>query len=146
MEAGKRLSDDLPVEPNGHYHYSLHGPNGFFRRFKGSAKATRGWGAGVALPEVTEAYDFANGSIGLRLRNIGSAACEFMVRDAYGSPFVKRRVVGGEIADVYFDSRSSHGWYDLAVHVDTDPSFERAFAGHVETGRSSMSDPAFGIA
>jgi phospholipase C len=145
VEIGKRLSDDVPLDADGHYHYSLHGPNGFFRRFKGSAKATRGWGGGVALPEVTEAYDVANGSIGLRLRNIGSAACEFTVRDAYGFPSVKRRVVGGEIVDVYFDLRASHGWYDLAVFVDTDSSFERGFAGHVETGRGSMSDPAFGI-
>ena len=145
VEIGKRLSDDVPLDADGHYHYSLHGPNGFFRRFKGSAKATRGWGGGIALPEVTEAYDVANGSIGLRLRNIGSAACEFTVRDAYGSPSVKRRVVGGEIVDVYFDLRASHGWYDLAVLVDTDSSFERGFAGHVETGRGSMSDPAFGI-
>jgi phospholipase C len=51
----------------------------------------------------------------------------------------------GKIVDAYFDLRAFHGWYDLRVTVDTDASFERTLAGHVETGRSSMCDPAFGM-
>ena len=37
-----------------------------------------------------------------------------------------------------------HGWYDLVVTVAEDPTFEYRLAGHVETGRDSMSDPAMG--
>jgi phospholipase C len=42
--------------------------------------------------------------------------------------------------------QESFGWYDLAVRVDSDALFERQLAGHVETGRPSMSDPAIGAA
>jgi phospholipase C len=33
-------------------------------------------------------------------------------------------------------------WYDVTVLTDHDPSFERRFAGHVETGRPGVTDPA----
>ena len=36
-----------------------------------------------------------------------------------------------------------HGWYDLVVTVEEDPTFEYR-SGHIETGRESISDPAIG--
>lgn len=59
---------------------------------------------------------------------------------------VKQKVAGGKSADLYVDLREFHGRYALHVTIDTDASFERTFAGHVETGRPSVSDPAFGMA
>jgi phospholipase C len=40
----------------------------------------------------------------------------------------------------------SFGWYGLKVHVDSDASFQWQLAGHVETGKPSVSDPAIGAA
>jgi phospholipase C len=40
----------------------------------------------------------------------------------------------------------SFGWYDLTVRVDSDARFQRQLAGHVETGRPSVTDPAIGAA
>jgi phospholipase C len=38
-----------------------------------------------------------------------------------------------------------HGtWYDLTVTVAGDATFVRQFAGRVETGQPSISDPAIG--
>lgn len=140
-----RLVDDLLLDPDGSYGYTLHGPNGFFRRFKGKTKALHWWTTGTPVPEVKEAYDVANGNISLRLKNLGTGVCDFTIVDAYGGATIKRRVAGGDVADVYVDLRAFHGWYDLVVSVDDDPLFERALAGHVETGRSSMSDPGLGM-
>jgi phospholipase C len=36
------------------------------------------------------------------------------------------------------------GWYDLIVTVSGDASFKYQLAGHVETGKASISDPAMG--
>ena len=36
------------------------------------------------------------------------------------------------------------GWYDLVITVEQDPTFKYRFAGHIETGRESISDPAMG--
>jgi phospholipase C len=99
----------------------------------------------VAVPEVTEAYDVANGCIDVSLRNLGTSACVFSVVNAYDGARIERQVRGGKTVEVYFDLRSFYGWYDLRVTVDANGSFERRLAGHVETGRSSMSDPAFGM-
>ena len=102
------------------------------------------WPNDAALKDCAEAYDVANGDIELRLKNVGTSACTFTIANAYDGSSVKRKVAGGESTDLYVDLRTFHGWYDLRVTVDTDASFERTLAGHVETGRSSMSDPAFG--
>jgi phospholipase C len=55
-----------------------------------------------------------------------------------------RTVAGGNNEEIYLDLRAAYGWYDLTVTVNTDATFVRRLAGHVETGRSSMSDPALG--
>lgn len=34
--------------------------------------------------------------------------------------------------------------YDLAVTVKGDPTFEHRYAGHVENGKASISDPGMG--
>ena len=44
----------------------------------------------------------------------------------------------------YYELRESFGWYDFTVQVDSDASFERQLAGHLETGSDSMTDPAIG--
>jgi phospholipase C len=38
----------------------------------------------------------------------------------------------------------SYGWYDFRITTGSDSSFQHRLAGHLETGRDSMSDPAIG--
>ena len=146
VEPRKHLTDEFALDVDGAYDYAVHGPNGFARRFAGRVAVAPGVTANVAAPEVSESYDVANGNIELHLQNAGETACEFTVVNAYDGTSQKRRVPGGESADLYVDLRAHHAWYDLHVTVDTDPRFVRTLAGHVETGRSSMSDPALGMA
>jgi phospholipase C len=147
VEAGKRLEDQLPLNANGKYDYTVYGPNGFLRRFAGKPVAASNWwnGSEVARPEVADGYDVANGNLQLRLENPGTARCQFTITNAYDPNMViKQAVRGGDTDEVYLDLRSAYGWYDLTVTVDTDTSFTRRLGGHVETGHSSMSDPALG--
>jgi phospholipase C len=108
--------------------------------------AHNGWGGSeTARPEVAEGYDVSNGNLQLRLENVGSARCQFTIVNAYDANNVIRNSVrGGDTGQLYLDLRNAHGWYDLTITVDTDSSFTRRLAGHVETGRSSVSDPALG--
>ena len=39
---------------------------------------------------------------------------------------------------------SVHGWYDFSVSLGASSSFERRFAGRVETGEHGYSDPFMG--
>ncbi|HEU6455902.1 MAG TPA: phospholipase domain-containing protein, partial [Roseateles sp.] len=101
-----------------------------------------------ATPEVRVCYDIANGNVYLEMLNGGTKACKFTVRArAYrdDGPWTAT-VEAGAKAELHWDLAASGAWYDFTVSCDTDTSFVRRFAGRVETGRHSVSDPAMGVA
>ncbi|MGO4611556.1 phospholipase domain-containing protein, partial [Variovorax sp. 2RAF20] len=54
--------------------------------------------------------------------------------------------VAGKGADSRHWSLADSGqWYDFSVTCDSDPAFYRRFAGRVETGKHTVSDPAMGV-
>ncbi len=121
------------------YDLTVYGPNGFLCQFRGSTAAGL---ARSAVPEVIYGYDVANGNITLRLSNRGHAPIKLTVANAYGNGAARVYTLQpGERLDDYWDLRRSHGWYDLSVSDGTPLGFLRRFAGHVETGRPSTSDP-----
>ncbi|MEX3960821.1 phosphocholine-specific phospholipase C [Paraburkholderia sp. EG286B] len=145
VEAGKALDETWGLTvTNGVYAFEVHGPNGFLRRFAGTA-AQSGPGKSGRAPEptVTAHYDVANGNLFLRFSNAGSSVAHLNVSDnAYGAH--ERNVVvpaGAQIDEVWVLA-SSHHWYDLTVTSRDDATFAWRFAGHIENGRPSISDPA----
>jgi phospholipase C len=124
--AGDLLDASWPVQ--GEYDVHLHGPNGFFRRYAGTA--------GQAA--VTLAISRLGRTTRLRVRVDGPKATEVRLVDAYGGDY---RVRGGGSVEV--DAARSAGWYDLTATV-AGSSWVRVAAGHLETGHASSSDPALG--
>ena len=55
-------------------------------------------------------------------------------------------VAGGGKATRNWGLAASGQWYDFAVTCSSDPAFYRRFAGRVETGAHTVSDPAMGVA
>ncbi len=55
-------------------------------------------------------------------------------------------VKGHANAEMRWRLDGSGNWYDFIVTCDADAAFYRRFAGRVETGRHSVSDPAMGLA
>jgi phospholipase C len=86
----------------------------------------------------------AGDRVWLTLANPGPAPVALVVRRlAYGAGEVARvTLAAGQSRRVAVPIAASHHWYDLAV--DGPDGFLRRFAGHVETGRPSWSDPAMG--
>jgi phospholipase C len=109
------------------FDFTVHGPNGFYRRIKGN---------GV---DVRARHD-RRGLVRLTLRNSGAAATRVTVTDGYGHdrPATYRIPAGGQVEHT---ARPALGWYDLSVHSG-DTGYLRQLAGHVETGAPSTSDPA----
>jgi phospholipase C len=146
VEAGKTLDDtwNAAVDNSGFYDLWVLGPNGFHRHFKGNLDALRTSGA---IPEVRVCYDIANGNVYLDMRNGGTKVCKFTVSaKAYRSdgPWIAA-VEGGAAAEQHWELATSGQWYDFAVTCDTDPGYLRRFAGRVETGKHTVSDPAMGL-
>jgi phospholipase C len=140
VEAAKTLDDLAPVDP-GAYAFSLHGPNGFLRVFRGDSTK-----AGAVRPEAHASFDPADRRLLMTLRNDGEADVTLEVApDAYSrAPARRYRLAPGASAIDAWDLRSSDNWYDFIVTSAEDPAFLRRFAGHGEDGRPSRSDPALG--
>jgi phospholipase C len=123
--AGDELRATWPV--NGEYDIHLHGPNGFFRRYAGHIGTDR---VRVELTRVGRTPL-------LTLAVAAPRGIEVTLENAYGD----RTAVGRR--PVTIDTTTTGGWYDLTV-VAGDTSFLRAFAGHLEDGHPSISEPALG--
>ncbi|EGD01559.1 phospholipase C, phosphocholine-specific, partial [Burkholderia sp. TJI49] len=99
-----------------------------------------------ANPDAKIGYDVRNRHVYLQLRNHGGAACRVVVDNAYShAPARSYTLEPGERVEDHWALSSSHGWYDLTITATTlrgsDDKVVRRFAGHVETGRPSQSDP-----
>ncbi|MEZ0076494.1 phosphocholine-specific phospholipase C [Planotetraspora sp. GP83] len=142
VEAGKTLSNSWAPsrQSQGAYDLSVFGPNGFLRTFRGHVAGAGG--SRPADPEVSVRYDTGLSGVTLTLTNRGGTSCGVTVTDAYGNagPATYRLQPHASVTHSA-TLTDSYGWYDLKVTSDQDPTFLRRVAGHVETGKPSMSDP-----
>ena len=140
VSAGATLSDYWQAgTPTGAYDLTVHGPNGFIRRFAGNrVTATT---SGNPNPEVT--LRPGSGVVHLTMTNRGTAPCDITVRanNRAGGPWTYTVAAGGTVEDWFSTGGGMNGWYDLTA---TTTGFLRRFAGHVETGAESTSDPVMG--
>jgi phospholipase C len=134
VEPGKQLSDAWDVTSG--YDLSVYGPNGFFRRFAGAGSQTR--------LDIRTRYDERDNEIVLEVTNRGSARVEVAVCDRYSSKITKLSLRPGDTKAPEWSLSRGRGWYDLTVTVAGDHAFEYRYAGHLENGRDSISDPAMG--
>ncbi|MEU5526251.1 phosphocholine-specific phospholipase C [Micromonospora chersina] len=133
VEPGRQVSDTWDATAG--YDLEVHGPNGFFRRFTGGA------GAGV---DVRARYDERDHEVGLTLVNRGAKRIEVTVADRYSSRRTRLSLKPGETTSPSWSVSRAHGWYDLTVTLSADAAFTARYAGHVENGKPSISDPAMG--
>jgi phospholipase C len=118
------------------YDFSVFGPNGFLRTFIGSLAA------GSADLTVNTIYDRESGGIALVIQNRGSSAAKVSILDAYSGQTQTQLVQPQQAVTYVSQLQASFGWYDFTVRVHSDAAFQRQLAGHVETGRASVTDPA----
>jgi phospholipase C len=119
VEAGKPLSYTLPR--SGAYDFRLNGPNGFFRRFAGSD---------------TDAVEATFASATLTVHN-GSTS-QVVLRNGYDRDWT-RKVGPSDSVVLTIDLGKTANWYDITV--EGNGGFVRQFAGHIENGATSLSDP-----
>jgi phospholipase C len=141
VAAGQRLGDDWRATAfnSGRYVLAVHGPNGFLREFAGTFS--------VSQPEAVVSSTRPVGGLLLAFGNPGPAPRTILVTSAYPASAPQRIVLqAGQRKTLFCDLAQSDHWYDLVATVEDQPDWRRRFAGHVETGRPSRSDPANGAA
>jgi phospholipase C len=127
---GDKFSDTWPFATG--EDIRVHGPNGFYRQFSGTG------------PDITAVT--AAGELVLAIANSSSAAVQLTLTSAYDGKARSFTVSAGATVPVRVPTASGTRWYDVTVTSSTDASYLRALAGHIETGRPDVSDPAFGRA
>jgi phospholipase C len=133
------LSDTFSPTSSPAYDLSVYGPNGFYRRFAG------GLGASAADLSV-QTISNADGSISVIVTNAGTAPATVTVADNYTSNTQQQTLTVGASFQTDWTLEASTSWYDLLITASTDASFVRHYAGHVETGADSVTDPLIGAA
>lgn len=143
VRAGDTVLDGIALDdfPGGVYDIRVYGPNGFYREARGSRK----FEVGVELDVERGLNQIPTGKLFVRLRNATQETVTVTIGDAgYGGSAQTRRLRKGATAKVARETASSGGWYDIAVRCDTESGWGRRYAGRVETGKASTSDPQIG--
>ncbi len=135
VESGKTLADTWTAAASGVYDIAVHGPNGFYRAFAGSVEAAAAKLVGRTV------YDRIAGGLSLIVTNAGTAPAVVTVTDRYTNATSHQSVAPGASFRSDWTLQSTGRWYDLVVTASTDARFLAQFAGHVETGADSVSDP-----
>nr|WP_121269499.1 phospholipase C, phosphocholine-specific [Pedobacter schmidteae] len=142
--AGDQLSDTIKLDhfANQQYDLKVTGPNGFFRRFKG--------GKNDPLVNINCAYENTgflskklSGNIELTVENTGDKEIKLEITDeVYKSiPATVITLAARQKSKLVLDLKNSASWYDFTIKISGSTSFIRQYAGHVETGSASVTDP-----
>jgi phospholipase C len=146
VEAGERVKDAWPLDhfKTGHYYLQIYGPNGFYREFKGSKKDPR-LHITCSYQQKLHSKNKLTGNIVLHFKNESRRAHKVKITDnAYGRGSVKAEIPASSSKTIVLNLEKSYNWYDFVVEADGYNPFKRHYAGRVETGEPSRSDPQMG--
>ncbi len=135
---GDEVSDSFGTSSDTSYDLSVYGANGFLRTFAGS------YGKSSANLTVKSIYITGSEGIILEVHNHGTTAERVHVIEAYSGKTTTVWLDPHQSFEHFWQLEKSFGWYDLSVTASSDASFQRQLAGHVETGKDSVTDPAIG--
>lgn len=143
VEAGDTLTRQFPLDVFGGEEYliEVHGPNGFYRAFSGRMASS----SAIKIHATYERNASGlTGNVQVNLHNVSGKSVFVTIADqAYGAAIVRKELLPAERNIVTLPLRSSDGWYDVTIMADGSGESAR-YAGHVETGRHSISDPLMG--
>lgn len=135
VEADKILSDEWNlVENNSAYDFEIYGPNGYFHKFTGNLNSPE--------PHISLSYNYKKGIISAKIENKSDIDLEISISsNAYGHRVPPAfNLKPGKSQKMEWLLESSGNWYDFSVK--SSGAHLSRFAGRVETGKHSISDPA----
>ncbi|MNK10191.1 Non-hemolytic phospholipase C precursor [compost metagenome] len=145
VKANDSLEDNWEVDAfaQGKYDLSVHGPNGFYRRFSGGKTDPDLW-----VNCVFEQQGFSkknSGNLQLLLENKGNQPLEVNVNDDVYQVNHKTIKLGvGDKKIVTLNLKKYNHWYNFFITVKEFDSYKKHYAGHVETSKESITDPYMG--
>jgi phospholipase C len=144
---GSMVQDVWPLAmfTDGKYHFRIHGPNGFYRELSGSKNDPQ---VSINFDDAYDLQQFVKSSrhAGLVISNHDPLqTIKLKVEDSsYGHETIHAEIAAGEFRALPIDTIKQAGWYDLKITITEFPDFEKHYAGRIENGTWSISDPAIG--
>jgi phospholipase C len=125
--------------PSGLYCLIVHGPNGFCREFRGTSA-----GPAPVLRMLAPKLGTAPAAAEVRVEiSAGSEPLELTIHDhGYALGNATHHIAPGSSTVLKSATDFSGGWYDFTVECPALPGFSRRFAGKLECGVWTTSDPA----
>ncbi|WP_443937243.1 phosphocholine-specific phospholipase C [Pedobacter sp. MW01-1-1] len=146
VRAGDILTDRIELKhfEKDEYRLAVNGPNGFFRSFTGTKKhqnlkikVAAGIG-GLLVKKINESLVFT-------FENFGTEELSLIVTDnAYKKPEEKIVLKGKSKQSLTLNVASSGNWYDFSIRILNDEIFHHRYAGKIETGENTHTDPFMG--
>ena len=138
VAAGDKIADHFPLQlfDSETYHLCVYGPNGFFREFRGNARDPRLTVSLLSTPQ--------SASLKLVNRDLWQPLTVTVDDLAYGDITHTVAIPAGSSLELTLNFGPSFGWYDLRIRVTGATQYEQRYAGKVETGHESFTDPSMG--
>ena len=117
-------------------HLVMHGPNGFYRSFSQTKQD--------APLQVKVSYSLKKELL-VELRNTSDSTLDCVLQDKiYLKQRKNHRLSPKQIKSVLLDYSAFKGWYELEVTLEDEVMFQQIYAGHIEDGTPSITDPYMG--
>ncbi|RZK58659.1 MAG: phospholipase C, phosphocholine-specific [Pedobacter sp.] len=145
VKAGDTLFDAWEFNnfENGVYNLVVNGPNGFYREFNGSKTDPKL--SLECLHELSGIIKKPTGNVKLIFENKEASALQILIKDdVYKANTKTITIPANSQKTVSLNLQKSKGWYDLKISVAGNNDFLKHYAGHVETGEDSITDPFMG--
>lgn len=133
VEAGKSLTDEWKINKEG-YDIEVFGPNGYFRKYTGTGE--------TGEPHIILQYEKDPVAVSFTIGNKGSQPVEVQIKPgAYQYNGAKTLLIPPqEKITTRWLLADNGNWYDLYICMGE--KFLQRFAGRVENGQHTTSDPA----
>ena len=123
------------------YRLRVYGPNGFFREFAGGSAA----GQIDVTCEPVRKGQRVTGQLQVTLKNAGKKSLRLQyVDDTYEKKKQDFALPPGSVQRFIIETASVHGWYNFYVRSQENGDPTVHYAGRLETGADSISDPHMG--
>ncbi|MFD1770591.1 phosphocholine-specific phospholipase C [Sphingobacterium suaedae] len=137
--AGKSVLHQWSISDfeNDIYHLAVYGPNGYYRAYYGSSREVS--------PEVELRYDIPRETLIFQLKNPSNKTLVLHLTDAYQDGFNKHITLHAHaLKTVGIPLKKQNRWYDIQLTLARG-SFRRNFAGRLENGKHSVTDPLMAL-
>lgn len=146
VKSGDELEYQWPLEAfeGGEYHLRVYGPNGYYREFLGNSQGPR---VSISCEPIKKRKEVTE-SLKITVNNIsGLQSLNLRLADDTYQKLEKTFTVSPDSSESFtLDTSKNQGWYDFKLEVPGLDNFGIRYAGRLETGKDSISDPLMGRA